>query len=59
MLLSSPNPSLIVLFSGVDALEGVYQHLHQATYNAAGWVGMTILGGPNPRLPDGELSLKM
>ncbi|KAJ7024940.1 hypothetical protein C8F04DRAFT_1191985 [Mycena alexandri] len=45
--------------NGVDALAEVYKHLHQATYNAAGWVGMTILGGPNPRLPDGELSLKI
>ncbi|KAJ7469196.1 hypothetical protein FB451DRAFT_1560174 [Mycena latifolia] len=46
------------LQSGIDQLDGVFKELHHATYNAAGWVGMTILGGPNPRL-EGELSVKI
>ncbi|KAJ7118296.1 hypothetical protein C8R44DRAFT_878904 [Mycena epipterygia] len=46
------------LQDGIDGLESVYTQVHKATYDAAGWVGMTILGGPNPRM-GGELSLKM
>ncbi|KAJ6566707.1 hypothetical protein B0H19DRAFT_1066991 [Mycena capillaripes] len=42
----------------IDALDGILAHLHKATYNASGWVGMTIVGGPNPR-HDGELSFKI
>ncbi|KAJ7733914.1 hypothetical protein B0H16DRAFT_1732010 [Mycena metata] len=44
--------------AAIDAVEGVYGDIHEATFKATGWVGMTILGGPNPRM-DGELSLKM
>ncbi|KAJ7089383.1 hypothetical protein C8R44DRAFT_751398 [Mycena epipterygia] len=46
------------LQDGIDSLESVYTQVHKATYHATGWVGMTILGGPNPRM-GGELSLKM
>ncbi|KAJ7744335.1 hypothetical protein B0H16DRAFT_1727276 [Mycena metata] len=42
----------------IDALEVIYRDIHQATFNATGWVGMTILGGPTPRM-DGELGLKI
>ncbi|KAJ7750624.1 hypothetical protein B0H16DRAFT_1460721 [Mycena metata] len=43
---------------GIDALDSVFADVHKAAYKAAGWVGMTIVGGPNPRM-DGEMSLKM
>ncbi|KAJ7769088.1 hypothetical protein DFH07DRAFT_768997 [Mycena maculata] len=43
---------------GINALETVYADVHKATYNASGWVRMTIMGGPNPRL-NGELSMKI
>ncbi|KAJ7495435.1 hypothetical protein FB451DRAFT_1387463 [Mycena latifolia] len=46
------------LQDAIDQLDRVYKETHHATYDAAGWVGMTILGGPNPRL-DGELSIKI
>ncbi|KAJ7450107.1 hypothetical protein FB451DRAFT_1566645 [Mycena latifolia] len=46
------------LQGGIDHLDSVFRELHHATWNTAGWVGMTILGGPNPRL-DGELSVKI
>ncbi|KAJ7707186.1 hypothetical protein B0H16DRAFT_1481650 [Mycena metata] len=42
----------------IDALQKVYSELHKATYTASGWIGMTIIGGPNPR-HDGDLSLKI
>ncbi|KAJ7716424.1 hypothetical protein B0H16DRAFT_1741235 [Mycena metata] len=43
---------------GIDALDSVFTDVHKAAYKAAGWVGMTIVGGPNPRM-DGEMSLKI
>ncbi|KAJ7776640.1 hypothetical protein DFH07DRAFT_951774 [Mycena maculata] len=46
------------LQQGIDALNTVYADVHKATYNTSGWVGMTILGGPNPRY-GGELALKI
>ncbi|KAJ7710145.1 hypothetical protein B0H16DRAFT_1745735 [Mycena metata] len=46
------------LQDAIDAVEAVYTDIHEATFNATGWVGMTILGGPNPRM-NGELSLKI
>ncbi|KAJ7775940.1 hypothetical protein DFH07DRAFT_951846 [Mycena maculata] len=46
------------LQQGINALNTVYADVHKATYNASGWVGMTILGGPNPRY-GGELALKI
>jgi hypothetical protein len=39
-------------------LEGLFTKVHGAAYAASNWVGMTIVGGPNPRL-GGELSMKM
>ncbi|KAJ7114637.1 hypothetical protein C8R43DRAFT_1138296 [Mycena crocata] len=42
----------------VDVLDSAYSELHKGTYAAAGWVGMSIVGGPNPRL-GGELSYKV
>ncbi|KAJ7478926.1 hypothetical protein FB451DRAFT_1172058 [Mycena latifolia] len=46
------------LQDGIDVLDKVYTEVHTATYNAAGWVGMSIMGGPNPRM-GGELSMKI
>ncbi|KAJ7750134.1 hypothetical protein DFH07DRAFT_961550 [Mycena maculata] len=46
------------LQQGINALNAVYADVHKATYNASGWVGMTILGGPNPRY-GGKLALKI
>ncbi|KAJ7145478.1 hypothetical protein C8R46DRAFT_1232033 [Mycena filopes] len=43
----------------IDALDTVFSDIHQAVFEAAGWVGMTMLGGPNPRLPNGEMSMKI
>ncbi|KAJ7785315.1 hypothetical protein DFH07DRAFT_948396 [Mycena maculata] len=43
---------------GIDALDTVYSDVHKTTYNASGWVGMTIMGGPNPRMK-GDLSMKI
>ncbi|KAJ7774527.1 hypothetical protein DFH07DRAFT_952237 [Mycena maculata] len=43
---------------GIDALDALYRDFHAATYNATGWMGMTIMGGPNPRM-GGELTVKM
>ncbi|KAJ7116676.1 hypothetical protein C8R44DRAFT_739360 [Mycena epipterygia] len=46
------------LQDGIDALEPVFAEVHKATHHAAGWVGMSIVGGPNPRLK-GEFSYKV
>ncbi|KAJ7760152.1 hypothetical protein DFH07DRAFT_957809 [Mycena maculata] len=46
------------LQNGINALDAVYGDVHTTTYNASGWIGMTMLGGPNPRL-GGELSMKI
>ncbi|KAJ6471704.1 hypothetical protein DFH09DRAFT_1476105 [Mycena vulgaris] len=43
---------------GVDRIESVFKEVHSAIYNAAGWVGMSISAGPNPRL-GGDISLKI
>ncbi|KAK7039795.1 hypothetical protein R3P38DRAFT_3391214 [Favolaschia claudopus] len=43
---------------GIDALETLVAAVHKVIYQATGWVGMTIVGGPNPRL-NGELTLKV
>ncbi|KAJ7120866.1 hypothetical protein C8R44DRAFT_736575 [Mycena epipterygia] len=56
---SVPNACTVwELQDGIDALEPVFAEVHKATHNAAGWVGMTIVGGPNPRL-GGEFSYKI
>ncbi|KAJ7067683.1 hypothetical protein B0H15DRAFT_958209 [Mycena belliarum] len=46
------------LQDGVDQLDSVYKETHHAAHDTAGWVGMTILGGPNPRL-GGRLTVKI
>ncbi|KAJ6538211.1 hypothetical protein DFH09DRAFT_1324077 [Mycena vulgaris] len=43
---------------GVDRIEPIFKEVHSATYSTAGWVGMSLLAGPNPRL-GGEISLKL
>ncbi|KAJ6527600.1 hypothetical protein DFH09DRAFT_1328072 [Mycena vulgaris] len=43
---------------GIDRIEPIFKEVHSATYNTAGWVGMSLLAGPNPRL-GGEISLKL
>ncbi|KAJ6453189.1 hypothetical protein C8R45DRAFT_1112693 [Mycena sanguinolenta] len=43
---------------GIDGLDGLISNVHRATYLASGWVGMTIIGGPNPRM-NGDLTLKV
>ncbi|KAJ7351341.1 hypothetical protein DFH08DRAFT_806064 [Mycena albidolilacea] len=43
---------------GIDALDGVYSDIHKATYTATEWVGMSIFGGPNPRM-GGQLTMKI
>jgi hypothetical protein len=45
-------------FRGIDALDGVYSDIHKAMYTATEWVGMSIFGGPNPRM-GGQLTMKM
>ncbi|KAJ6448592.1 hypothetical protein C8R45DRAFT_1115197 [Mycena sanguinolenta] len=42
----------------IDALDGVFTELQKAVHAASGWVGMSICGGPNPRM-NGELTLKI
>ncbi|KAJ7182442.1 hypothetical protein C8R43DRAFT_940597 [Mycena crocata] len=37
---------------------GFYSDVHATTFNSAGWVGITIAGGPYPRM-NGELSVKI
>ncbi|KAJ7768985.1 hypothetical protein B0H16DRAFT_1716183 [Mycena metata] len=44
--------------AGIDTLDSAFTDVHKAAYKAAGWVGMMIVGGPNPRAA-GEMSLKM
>ncbi|KAJ6494480.1 hypothetical protein C8R45DRAFT_1212436 [Mycena sanguinolenta] len=43
---------------GVDGLDGMFADVHRGAYFASGWVGMTIVGGPNPRM-NGDLTLKV
>ncbi|KAJ7790792.1 hypothetical protein B0H14DRAFT_2625676 [Mycena olivaceomarginata] len=43
---------------GIDTLDGVYSDIHKATYKATEWVGMSIFGGPNPRM-GGQLTMKI
>ncbi|KAJ7262549.1 hypothetical protein C8J57DRAFT_1632442 [Mycena rebaudengoi] len=42
----------------IDELADVYSRIHDATLKKAGWVAVTITGGPNPRF-NGELSMKV
>ncbi|KAJ6511045.1 hypothetical protein C8R45DRAFT_1162473 [Mycena sanguinolenta] len=43
---------------GVDGLDGMFADVHRGAYFASGWVGMTIVGRPNPRM-NGDLTLKV
>ncbi|KAK7017278.1 hypothetical protein R3P38DRAFT_2377159, partial [Favolaschia claudopus] len=43
---------------GIDSIETAMVHVHKALYAATNWVGITLLGGPHPRLK-GQLSLKV
>ncbi|KAJ6610569.1 hypothetical protein B0H10DRAFT_2224844 [Mycena sp. CBHHK59/15] len=42
----------------IDSLGTVYRAVHEGTEDEAGWCGMTIMAGPNPRL-GGDLSMKI
>ncbi|KAJ6613235.1 hypothetical protein B0H10DRAFT_2222422 [Mycena sp. CBHHK59/15] len=42
----------------IDALPLVYGAVNKAAWDEAGWCGMTLMAGLNPRL-DGDLSMKM
>ncbi|KAJ6458297.1 hypothetical protein C8R45DRAFT_1221666 [Mycena sanguinolenta] len=42
----------------IDSLDAVFGGVHRAAYLASGWVGMSIFGGPNPRM-NGDLTLKI
>ncbi|KAJ7265094.1 hypothetical protein C8J57DRAFT_1230128 [Mycena rebaudengoi] len=42
----------------IDELTEVYGRVHHATLKKAGWVAITITGGPNPRF-NSELSMKV
>lgn len=46
------------LFSGIDGLETFIASVLKAIYGGSGWVGFSVVGGPNPRM-GGELSMKM
>ncbi|KAJ7849377.1 hypothetical protein B0H14DRAFT_2582509 [Mycena olivaceomarginata] len=50
--------NLAQLQDGIDALDNVFTKVHKAAHQATKWVGMTVVGGPNPRL-GGELSMKI
>ncbi|KAJ6464565.1 hypothetical protein C8R45DRAFT_940051 [Mycena sanguinolenta] len=43
---------------GIDGLETFLSKAHSAVFKGSGWVGMTLVGGPNPRM-GGELSMKV
>ncbi|KAK7028434.1 hypothetical protein R3P38DRAFT_3190020 [Favolaschia claudopus] len=43
---------------GIDALETLFAAVHKVIFQAMGWVGFTVCGGPNPRM-NGELTLKV
>jgi hypothetical protein len=49
---------ILYLLSGIDVLEAFLGEAHKAIKDEAGWVGLTITGGPNPRM-GGGLSYKM
>ncbi|KAJ6512091.1 hypothetical protein C8R47DRAFT_1207442 [Mycena vitilis] len=46
------------LQAGIDALDTVFSEVQKAGHEASGWVSMTIMGGPNPRM-GGEFTLKI
>ncbi|KAJ6479853.1 hypothetical protein C8R45DRAFT_1216293 [Mycena sanguinolenta] len=48
----------VELQRAIDALDGVFADIHRGAHSASGWVGMTLIGGPNPRM-NGDLTLKV
>ncbi|KAJ7686446.1 hypothetical protein B0H14DRAFT_3534564 [Mycena olivaceomarginata] len=46
------------LQEGIDALETTLAEIHKAIFLASGWTGITLVGGPNPRM-GGDLTLKV
>ncbi|KAJ7899112.1 hypothetical protein B0H14DRAFT_3124168 [Mycena olivaceomarginata] len=42
----------------IDALDGAFAEIHKSIFDATKWVGLTLVGGPNPRM-GGELTLKV
>ncbi|KAF7346299.1 hypothetical protein MSAN_01857300 [Mycena sanguinolenta] len=46
------------LQQGIDGLEAFLSKVLGVVYKGAKWVGMTLVGGPNPRM-GGELSMKV
>ncbi|KAJ6574028.1 hypothetical protein B0H10DRAFT_2347097 [Mycena sp. CBHHK59/15] len=46
------------LQEGIDAVDAVFSDIHKAVFKAAGWVGMSISGRPNPRM-GGDLTMKV
>ncbi|KAJ7801998.1 hypothetical protein B0H14DRAFT_2614767 [Mycena olivaceomarginata] len=47
-----------VIDFGIDALEAFFAKAHGAVYEGARWVGVTLVGGANPRM-GGALSMKI
>jgi hypothetical protein len=48
----------MLTFRGIDALETTLAEIHKAIFLASGWTGITLVGGPNPRM-GGDLTLKV
>ncbi|KAJ7225246.1 hypothetical protein B0H12DRAFT_1240680 [Mycena haematopus] len=46
------------LQEGIDSLDGMLAEVHKAVFNASKWIGVTLVGGPNPRM-GGDLTLKV
>ncbi|KAJ6498283.1 hypothetical protein DFH09DRAFT_1103254 [Mycena vulgaris] len=44
---------------GVDGLDELFEGVHGIMGEAAGWVGVSLLAGPTPRMPGGEISVKV
>ncbi|KAJ6518384.1 hypothetical protein DFH09DRAFT_1428186 [Mycena vulgaris] len=43
---------------GVDGIDELFEEAHALTIDTSGWVGITLLGGPTPRL-GGECTVKI
>ncbi|KAJ6517579.1 hypothetical protein DFH09DRAFT_1332378 [Mycena vulgaris] len=43
---------------GVDGIDELFEEAHALTIESSGWVGITLLGGPTPRL-GGECTVKV
>ncbi|KAJ7077658.1 hypothetical protein B0H15DRAFT_954951 [Mycena belliarum] len=44
---------------GIDAIDELFEEAHSVSLRLAGWVGFTVVGGPTPRLPGGEQTVKV